>query len=498
MMEPEICYRILESRDRRYDGIFYVGVASTGIYCRPSCPARTPRRSQVRFFATGAAAQEAGFRACKRCRPDASPGSPEWNLRADVAGRAMRLILDGVVDRDGVEGLAGQLGYSTRQLNRVLVAEVGAGALALARAQRAQTARVLLQTTKLPVAEVAFASGFSSIRQCNATMREVFAETPSALREAKAHWRDDRPKGVIRLRLAYREPFDYVAMLRFLGDRAVPGVEAVAGLRYMRVLALPHGLGIATVQPAKVHASSAYLHCDLQLADVRDLAAATERMRRLFDLDADSLRVAEALGRDQALGPFVRRQPGLRLPGAVDGAELAVRAVLGQQISVAGARTLAGRLTEAYGEPLAYPQGPLTHAFPTAPAIAALDPATLPMPRQRAQTLVALAQAIAQGTIELHQGADRDEVSRRLLALRGIGPWTVQYVRMRALGDPDAFLPSDLGVRRALTRLGLAGDAESAARGAETWRPWRAYAVRYLWASLETPDPNTREEAMSE
>ncbi len=497
MIDPDICYRILQSRDRRYDGVFFAAVASTGIYCRPSCPARTPRPSHVRFYRTAAAAQQAGFRACKRCRPDASPGSPEWNQRADAAGRAMRLILDGVMDREGVEGLAQQLGYSARQLHRVLSAELGAGPLALARAQRAHTAQVLLQTTTLPMAQVAFAAGFSSVRQFNATMGEVFAQTPTQLRQGRERWAEVAPEGTVRLRLSYRPPLDFEWTLRFLGTRAIAGVETVEQDTYMRVLALPHGLGVARVRRPQER-QAAYLLCELQLPDVRDLPAATERVRRLFDLDADPQGVAETLGQDALLGPMVHKRPGLRALGAADADEMAVRAVLGQQVSLQGARTLAGRLARAFGEPLAHPQGSLTHAFPTATRLASLDPSSLAMPRARAQALVDLARALTAGSLRLDPGADRDEVSRRLVALRGIGPWTAAYIRMRALGDPDAFLPSDLGVRKALRLLGCADDPRSAAAASEGWRPWRAYAVQHLWATLD-PEPLTpagREETL--
>ncbi len=490
MMNAELCYRIVQSRDRRYDGVFYVGVASTGIYCRPSCPARTPAPAQLRFYKTAAAAQAAGYRACKRCRPDATPGSPEWNARADAAGRAMRLILDGVVDREGIEGLARRVGYSPRQLHRVLLGELGAGPLSLARAQRAHTARVLLQTTSLPMAQVAFAAGFSSIRQFNATVHSVFAQTPTGLRQRRERWAEAGAEGIVRQRLAYRPPLDFDHALGFLGERAVPGVEAVEDGVYMRVLHLPHGLGVAKVRrPAGREA--AYLSCDLQLDDIRDLPAATERIRRLFDLDADPQGIGETLGRDPMLGELLRVRPGLRALGAADGHEMAMRAVLGQQVSVKGARTLAGHLARMYGEPLAQPQGPLTHAFPTAARIAALDPASLAMPRARASALVGLAAALARGTVRLDQGSDRDDVTRQLLALRGVGPWTTAYIRMRDLGDPDAFLPSDLGVRKALRRMGCESTCEELSEG---WRPWRTYAVHHLWASLESSVPSRSEE----
>lgn len=489
MMNAELCYRIVQTRDRRYDGVFYVGVASTGIYCRPSCPARTPAPAQVRFYQTAAAAQAAGYRACKRCRPDATPGSPDWNVRADAAGRAMRLILDGVVDREGIEGLARRVGYSPRQLHRVLLGELGAGPLSLARAQRLHTARVLLQTTRLPMAQVAFAAGFTSIRQFNATVRSVFAQTPTELRQRKERWSEAGPESTVRLRLAYRPPLDFEYALRFLRERAVPGVEAVEDGVYMRVLDLPHGLGVAKVRrPAE---DATYLSCDLRLGDIRDLPAATERVRRLFDLDADPQGIGETLLRDPVLGALVRARPGLRALGAVDGHEMAMRAVLGQQVSVRGARTLAGRLARMHGEPLAQPQGPLTHAFPYAARIAELDPATLAIPRARALALVGLAAALASGTVQLDQGSDRDDVTRQLLALRGIGPWTAAYIRMRALGDTDAFLPSDLGVRKALRQMGYEGACEELSEG---WRPWRTYAVHHLWASLESPVPSHGEE----
>ena len=479
----ERCYRIVQSRDARFDGWFFIGVTSTGIYCRPSCPAMTPKRANVRFFPTGAAAQLSGFRACKRCRPDATPGSPEWDTRADVVARAMRLIADGLVDREGVVGLAGRLGYSTRHLNRQLVEQVGAGPLALARAQRARTARLLIETTDLPFSHVAFAVGFASIRQFNDTVREVFAVTPSDLR--RRHHAGVAPDtGAVALRLAYRRPLHLEGMLSFLGQRAVPGVEEMIDSRtatYRRVLCLPHGNGIAEVGDGGEHVS-----CVLRLDDLRDLGTAVERCRRLLDLDADPVAVDGLLGGDTLLGPLVRAAPGRRVPRTVDGDELAMRAVLGQQVSVAGARTLAGRLAGRFGKPLTAPSGGLTHAFPEAAALAEADPADLGLPVARGRALVGLAGALAEREIVLDAGADRESVRSGLLALPGIGPWTASYVLMRALGDPDAFLPTDLGVRHALRSLGVADHGAPDAIDAlgQRWRPWRAYAVQYLWSSL--------------
>jgi AraC family transcriptional regulator of adaptative response / DNA-3-methyladenine glycosylase II len=483
--DPERCYRAVQAKDARFDGWFFTAVTSTGIYCRPSCPAITPKRANVRFYPTAAAAQLAGFRACKRCRPDATPGSPEWNLRADLVGRAMRLIADGVVDRDGVRGLAERLGYSERHLHRLLSTEVGAGPIALARAQRAQTARILIETTELPFAQVAFGAGFASIRQFNDTVREVFATTPSDLR------RKARPApgplqpgangaaGAISVRLAVRQPFDGDALLAFLGPRAVAGIEEVQGDTYRRTLDLPHGTAVISLTPLPDH-----VRCTLRLRDLRDLASAVQRARRLLDLDADPAAVAELLGADDFLAPLVAKSPGRRSPGHVDGAELAVRAVLGQQVSVAGARTHAARLVALAGSPLDGPDGTLTRVFPRPAAVAEIDPDRLGMPERRKSTLRTLATGLADGTFSIDPGADRVALERQLTAVPGVGPWTAAYVAMRGLGDPDVFLPTDLGLRRALERLGAPSDPKSAADRATAWRPWRSYALHHLWASL--------------
>ncbi len=505
MIDDETRYRAVDSRDARFDGVFFTAVTTTGIYCRPSCPAVTPKRVNCTFYPTAAAAQGAGFRACRRCRPDSVPGSSEWNHRADLVGRAMRLIGDGVVDREGVAGLAGRLGYSSRQLQRQLTAELGAGPIALARAQRAQAARLLLQTTGLPVTEVAFAAGFASVRQFNDTVREVYDRTPSGLREEGGRGsRPVAPVGALSLRLAYRGPIDSEHLMDFLALRAVPGVEEVvpaagAGSRaaarrgvrtYRRTLALPHGHGIAEVDSlgAGVPADRGWLDCRLSLADLRDLTTAVYRLRALFDLDADPAAVAEQLGADPVLGATVLRRPGLRSPGHVDPHELAARAVLGQQVTVTAARTLAARLAARYGVPLPEPSGGLTLLFPTAAALAEADPADLAMPAARQQALRGLCAALADGTVRLDAGTDREQAGAELLALRGIGPWTVGYLRMRALADPDVFLPGDVGVRHGLRRLGQREDAGEAVRTAGAWAPWRSYAVHQLWALASEAD----------
>jgi len=519
-LDDEQRYQAAVSKDPRFDGVFFIAVTSTGIYCRPSCPAITPKRQNMRFYRSAAAAQDGGFRACKRCRPDASPGSPEWNIRADMVGRAMRLIADGIVDRHGVEGLADRLGYEQRQVRRLVTAELGAGPLAIARAQRAQTARILTETTALPLSEIAFAAGFASIRQFNATMHEVFAMTPTQLRRVGPGGRTQKPPGTPRsrggcpprrtplgLRLAYRAPIDLDRMFGFLAARAIPGVESAEGDRYFRTIQLPNGTGIASLGPFLRPRDPGYLDCELELEDLRDLTAAVQRCRRLLDLDADPEAVTGNLSADPVLGPLARAHPGRRSPGHVDGNELALRAVLGQQVSVAAARRLGARLVAAYGKPLSRPDGPLTHCFPSVETLAAADPAELPMPRARGRALTGLAAALASGELSLDPGAERDRASSLLLALPGIGPWTAAYIRMRALSDPDAFLPGDVGVLAALRRLGAVPGGNGAPDGsggphgsgvagrarasretavlAESWRPWRSYAVHHLWASLE-------------
>jgi AraC family transcriptional regulator, regulatory protein of adaptative response / DNA-3-methyladenine glycosylase II len=476
--EFDVRYQALRSRDRRFDGRFFVAVTSTGVYCRPSCPAITPRRENVRFYPTAAAAQGAGFRACLRCHPHAVPGSPEWSQRGDLAARAIALIADGVIDREGVVGLAGRLSYSERHLHRQLSAELGAGPLALARAQRAQTARMLIQTSDLRLIDIAHAAGFSSVRQFNDTIQAIYGRTPTELRrQASSAHHTGRPRA-LTVRLSYRDPLDWDHLFGFLAARAVPGVEEIQGASYRRTLRLPHGHGVV-----ELSLDGRYIECGLELADLRDLPAAVQRCRRLLDLDADPNIPGAHLARDPLLSPLVAETPGLRVPGAVDGSELAIRAVLGQQVSVAAARTTAGKLTVALGEPLPAPDGGLTHLFPSAHAIASADPAVLPGPVRRGQTLHALAIALAREEIAIDPGSDRSEVRSQLMAIPGIGAWTSDYIAMRALGDPDAFLPTDLGVKRALAQLGRSTTPKDIADIAERWRPWRAYALQHLWAT---------------
>ncbi|MEW1682794.1 AlkA N-terminal domain-containing protein [Streptomyces sp. T12] len=481
--DTERCVRAVQSKDARFDGWFYTAVLTTGIYCRPSCPVVPPKPENMVFHPSAAACQQAGFRACKRCRPDTSPGSPEWNVRADLVARAMRLIADGVVDREGVTGLAARLGYSTRQIERQLYAELGAGPLALARAQRAQTARTLVETTDLPMADVAFAAGFSSVRTFNDTVREVYALTPSDLRARTPRdtARRDTP-GTLCLRLPFRAPLHPDNLFGHLAATAVPGVEEWRDGAYRRTLRLPYGHGIVTLAPRPDH-----IACRLALSDPRDLTVAISRCRRLLDLDADPVAVDEQLRTDPALAPLVDKAPGRRVPRTVDEAEFAVRAVLGQQVSTAAARTHAARLVTAHGTPVDDPEGGLTHLFPAPEELAALDPDALAMPRTRRTTLTTLVRRLADGDLRLGADSDRSATRAALLALPGFGPWTADVIAMRALGDPDAFLPTDLGVRRAARDLGLPSTPSALTARASAWRPWRAYAVQYLWATDSHP-----------
>ncbi|MBB3663810.1 AraC family transcriptional regulator of adaptative response / DNA-3-methyladenine glycosylase II [Prauserella sediminis] len=518
--DTDRCYAAVSSRDARFDGRFITGVRTTGIYCRPSCPAITPKRGNVEFFATAAAAQARGFRACRRCLPDAVPGSPDWNVRADLAGRAMRLIAEGTVEREGVPGLARRLGYSERQLGRVLTAELGAGPLALARAHRAHAARLLIERSAMPLTDVAFAAGFASVRQFNDTIRAVFGLTPSDLR-TRATSRQVGDTGTpapvsgatLTLRLPLRPPFDGDGLLSFLAARAVTGVESATPARYTRTLRLPHGPGRMTVEPATATAATetAHVPCELWLTDVRDLAGGVARVRRLLDLDADPVAVDDALRRDDALAPLVAARPGIRVPGAVDGPELVLRTMLGQQVSVAAARTAASRLAAELGENLpgetlpgdaltgddrsghdpasddpADGQGGTALLFPTASAVAEHATDVLRGPRTRIEAIRTVAGALASGDLDVHAGRDPDELRRDLLAQPGIGPWTADYVVMRALGRPDVLLDGDLALRTGSAAAGI--DPAELPERALAWRPWRSYAGMQLWRSAATAD----------
>ncbi|WP_120522015.1 DNA-3-methyladenine glycosylase 2 family protein [Arthrobacter celericrescens] len=489
-------YRAIDARDTRFDGQFVTAVRSTGIYCRPSCPARTPKAANVTFFETSAAAHEAGYRACKRCLPEAVPGTPAWNLRSDVAGRAMRLINDGVVSRSGVEGLARQLGYSARQLNRILSEELGAGPLSLARASRAQTARTLLVSTDMLLADVAFAAGFNSVRQFNDTVSEVFALTPSAVRATARRTGKPAAASALSVKLPFREPFD-PGIFSFLAVRAVPGIEHAEApdggvFSYARTLRLPRSAARFRVEfdagsTASGPASRA-LTLSVSSIDLHDLPVLLSRVRRLFDLDADPVAVDEVLARDPRLGASVRAVPGIRLPGAVDPAELLIRAMIGQQITVAAARTALTGLAAAGtvlpdGAVLSDPDG-LDRLFPTAAQIADAGGELLRGPRRRIDSVLAAARAMASGELDFGYGDDHRTLAAKLLPLPGVGPWTVGYVAMRVPGEPDVLLANDAAVRNGLKAL-PAGDGLPADFGNVS--PWRSYATMHLWRAATLP-----------
>ena len=515
-------YRAIDARDTRFDGQFYTAVRSTGIYCRPSCPARTPKAENVTFYETSAAAHDAGYRACKRCLPEAVPGTPAWNLRSDIAGRAMRLINDGVINRDGVGGLAARLGYSSRQLNRILTHELGTGPLSLARASRAQTARTLLVSTSMKLADVAFAAGFSSVRQFNETVGEVFAMTPTALR-ATAH-RHPAPaaSAALTLNLPYREPFD-PRIFSFLAVRAIPGIEAGTATSYARSLRLPHGDARFMVEYTGADNNGAGadaaeyktgdrnraaddggsrgrpLVLTIGAADLRDLPALLSRVRRLFDLDADPVAIDEALAADPRLSASVAEAPGIRMPGALDPHELLIRAMVGQQITVAAARTALTRLAAA-GSPSAVPGEGLDRLFPRPEQIAANGREVLQGPQRRTDSLLAAAAALAAGDLDLGYGDDLPGLHSKLLPLAGIGPWTVGYVAMRVIGAPDVFLGNDAAVRNGIRNLSpgiAAGSGAGAAHGLPSGfrgspdftdvSPWRSYATMHLWRAAAVP-----------
>lgn len=468
-------YRALCSRDARFDGQFIAGVHSTGIYCRPSCPAVAPKPRNVRFYRTAAAAHEAGLRACKRCQPDAVPGSPDWNLNDDLASRAMRLIADGVVERDGVAGLSSRLGYTSRHVTRVLTAELGAGPLALARAHRAQAARTLLGATELSISDVAFASGFSSIRQFNDTIQTIYETTPSQLRTlarrgAAAHpLSTPEQPSALTLRLPTRAPFDGVGLMAFFANHAVDGIETATATSLERAIRLPGGIA-----HVRMELNEQGVTCSARLATISDVAPLVARVRRLFDLDADSLAIDHALASDPALTASVARVPGMRLPGSVDTEETLFRTLIGQQISVAAARTVHARVVPELGS------GGL---FPTAAVLAASGTEVLRGPRSRIASIVGVAEAIASGELELDVSTPVDEFTAQLVALPGIGPWTAGYMAMRVLGNPDTMLSSDLVVRQGAGELGLPHTASALTHYSRRWAPWRSYACMHLWRS---------------
>jgi AraC family transcriptional regulator of adaptative response / DNA-3-methyladenine glycosylase II len=478
-LDFESCNRARLSRDARFDGRFFVAVRSTGIYCRPVCPAPRARLQNVLFFPCAAAAQEAGFRPCRRCRPETAPGTPAWQGTSTTVSRALKLISEGYLDRRGVDDLAQALGIGDRHLRRLFFAHLGASPNAVAATHRLHFAIRLIEETSLPMATVAFGSGFASLRRFNAAIRETFGGPPSTLRRQIP---EDTPRtrgnSILNLQLAYRPPFQWNALLGFLGKRAIPGVEEVRNGAYRRTFALAEARGVfAVANDAATHS----LRVNIQISNARELLTLVEKVRSMFDLSADPLEVGACLARDPALASLVRRHPGLRLPGTWDAFELAVRAILGQQISVAAASTLAGRLAARFGKPFPEAGGTLSYLFPGPETLYEADLSAIGIPRARAETIRSLARAVAGKHVRLDAAQPLDQAVRRLCEIPGIGEWTANYIAMRALQEPDAFPAADLGVMRALAKLERRMSPRAISRRAEVWRPWRAYAVMYLW-----------------
>jgi AraC family transcriptional regulator of adaptative response / DNA-3-methyladenine glycosylase II len=524
--DPERCYRAVLSRDRRFDGRFFTGVVTTGIYCRPVCPVVPPKFQNMRFYACAAAAEAAGFRPCKRCRPETAPGTPAWLGTSAVVSRGLRLIAEGGLDDGDLDALAARLGLGERQLRRLFAQHLGASPFDVARARRVHFARSLIDQTDLAFAEIAHAAGFGSIRQFNHALKATFGEPPGVLRGRRTRKSDgegtvakrraaknsgdatdvvvSNGAGIV-VKLPFRPPLAWKAMLAFLAQRAIPGVESVENGAYRRTVEVDGSIGtievtLGAAAPAVTSSSSAsarerarraaaphhaaHLVMRVDVPRCHNLIGVVERARRLFDLGADPTRIGEQLRRDPSLAPLVAALPGLRVPGAWDGFELAVRGVLGQQITVQGATTLAGRLVRAFGSEREHPDGALTHAFPTPAVMAEADLATIGMPRARAAALRNLAAAVRDGKLRFDAALGLDEAVERICAIPGFGPWTAHYIAMRALGEPDAFPETDIGIRRALGSAAALAPVAAVRDQAEHWRPWRSYAVIYLWNSL--------------
>ena len=493
-LDRATCRRARLARDARFDGRFFIAVKTTGIFCRPICPALPPSERNILYFPTAAAAAEAGFRACLRCRPECAPGTPAWAGPSTTVARALRLIADGALEAADVEALAERLGIGARHLRRLFVEHLGASPIAVAQTRRLLSAKRLIDETDMSLTAIAMAAGYGSIRRFNAVFLETYGRSPRDLRAGRAAggrrqapFRQRRPddgarqaRGVTALprysfQLRYRPPFDWAALLSFLAPRAIPGIEEVAGHAYRRSIQIGDEHGWLEVTPDGRDA----LRLDIEFPGPAHMLRIVSRVRRLFDLDADPMAIESHLAADRLLAPMLRRHPGLRVPGAWDGFEIGVRAMLGQQVSVRAATTLAGRLVARFGRPFELAGDRLTHLFPLAEHLASADIAAIGVPAARAAAIRRFASAVASGEVRLDGAMETDAFCQRLTGLPGIGPWTAQYIALRALGDPDAFPSADLGLLRA---TGMKTAAELARR-AEPWRPWRAYAALLLWTS---------------
>ena len=479
-LDHDACYRALSLRDSRFDGRFFTAVETTGIYCRPVCPARTPHSKNVIFYPTAAAAQEAGFRPCLRCRPETAPEMGAWRGTSNSVSRALSLIELGALDRGNVETLAERLGLGERQLRRLFRQHLGASPISVAQTRRILLAKQLIHETHLPMAEIAFASGFGSVRRFNEAFVALFGRAPGELRRLGGENLAVKADGEFSLLLRYQPPYDWQKMLEFLAQRAISGLEKVSGSRYSRTVSLDGIQGSISIEPASANA----LRAGIRVSKLTIVPSIIARLRRMFDLAADPLAIASHLSKDPLLAPLVEKRPGLRVPGAWDGFELAIRAVLGQQITVTAAVRLAARLVATYGEPLATPSLGLSHFFPRPEVLAQADLTTLGIPKTRAATLSALAGALLEEPELFANDRGLEQAVQRLCKIRGVGEWTAQYIALRQLREPDAFPASDLGVMRALAdeRGRRPKEVEVLAR-AERWRPFRAYAAQHLWAA---------------
>ena len=482
-LDDDACYRAMATRDSRFDGRFFTAVRTTGVYCRPICPARTPKRANVTFYPTASAAQEAGYRPCLRCRPESSPDLAAWRGTSNTVARGLALIAEGALDSAAVETLAERLGVGERQLRRLFRQHLGASPIAVAQTRRVLFARQLITETNMPMTEVALAAGFGSIRRFNATFQALYDRPPRALRRLRADDAERSAAGGITLMLAYAPPYDWNAVLGFLATRAIAGIEHVEGTaRYHRTVALDGAQGTISVEPDQ---SGKGLRATIRFPRVGAIAGIVARLRRVFDLSADPRAIGTHLGSDPILAPLIARRPGLRVPGAWDGFETAIRAVLGQQVTVTAAVKLAGKLVAGFGDPM--PESPLpllTHTFPSADRLAHADLRVLGMPGARAAALSSLAAAAMADPALFSPSQTLETAVTRLRAVRGIGEWTAQYIAMRALREPDAFPAADIGLMRALTPPGEPRpDAATILARAEAWRPWRAYAAQHLWTS---------------
>jgi len=492
-MDDDACYRAIETRDHRFDGRLFVAVTTTGIYCWPFCPAPTPKRENVRFFPTAAAAQEAGFRPCLRCRPETSPELAFWRGSSNTVSRALGLIEAGALDEANVETLATRLGIGERQLRRLFRQYLGASPISIAQTRRILLAKQLIQDTRLPMTEVASAAGFGSIRRFNEIFQQLYQRPPKALRRTGVAHESVATTGAVAVKLGYRPPYDWESILSFLRARAIPGIEAVSSGGYARTIAIGDERGVVVVEPAQRNC----LKATVRFANLKALPTIIARIRRVFDLAADPLAIGAHLSLDPLLARLVAARPGIRVPGAWDGFELAVRAILGQQITVPAATRLAGKLVLAYGEKIADPAAldhGLTHVFPTPRQLVGIDLAAIGMPKARRVALSALAAAVVADPLIFGPRRSLEAAVAQLRSLAGVGEWTAQYIAMRELREPDAFPAADIGLMRAMSDgNGVRPSPGELLAHAEQWRPWRAYAALHLWASESHASPTVEE-----